>query len=194
MEALDEQFWANRYQANETGWDLGAPSTPLKEYINSLTNKDLTILIPGAGNAYEAEYLWLQGFKNVHVIDIAQPPLQNLLERVEGFPAAQAIYGDFFTHAGSYNLILEQTFFCAINPSLRAAYAKQMHSLLAPGGILAGVVFNAVLNDDKPPFTGFADDYKQYFDPYFTYLRYEACTNSIAPRAGREWFIELQKK
>lgn len=194
MVELNEQTWSNRYRENNTGWDLGGPSTPLKEYIDSLTDTSLTILIPGAGNAYEAEYLWLQGFTNTHVIDIAKEPLDNLLERVPGFPAAQAIHGDFFTHQGQYDLVLEQTFFCAISPSLRQAYAQQMHKLLKPGGKLAGVVFNTPKNTDQPPFGGTADEYKNYFNPYFEYSIYEACRNSIKPRNGQEWFMVLERK
>ena len=53
-----EEYWTNRYQNNDAAWDLGAPSGPLKEYIDQLNNKELHILIPGAGNAYEAEYLF----------------------------------------------------------------------------------------------------------------------------------------
>ena len=59
---LNENFWNNKYINNETGWDLKAPSTPLKEYIDQLENKNIRILIPGCGNAYEAEYLLKQGF------------------------------------------------------------------------------------------------------------------------------------
>mgnify|MGYP000899644145 FL=1 len=59
-----EQYWSKRYLKNQTGWDIGAPSRPIKTYIDQLDNRDLKILIPGAGNSYEAEYLLKQGFKN----------------------------------------------------------------------------------------------------------------------------------
>ena len=91
-------FWANRYEDNMTGWDIGAPSTPLVKYFDQLADKQLKILIPGAGNAYEAEYLWSQGFSNVHVLDIAPQPLAALQKRVPDFPAAQLIQANFFEH------------------------------------------------------------------------------------------------
>ena len=191
---LNEDFWSARYREGQAGWDLGGPSIPLKEYIDGVTDKSVKILIPGAGNAHEAEYLWQQGFTNTNIIDLAIEPLDNFKSRVNGFPDAQAIQGDFFEHQGQYDLILEQTFFCAINPSLRGAYAKQMAALLKPGGKLVGVLFNAPKNTDQPPFGGTAEEYKTYFDPYFEYSIYEACRNSIKPRSGQEWFIELVKK
>jgi len=56
-------YWENRYQNQQTGWDIGEISSPLKAYIDQLEDKSIKILIPGAGNAYEAEYLFLNGFK-----------------------------------------------------------------------------------------------------------------------------------
>lgn len=191
---LNEDFWSTRYREGSDAWDLGGPSTPLKEYIDGLTDKSLKILIPGAGNAYEAEYLWNQGFINTHIIDLAKEPLDNFKSRVKGFPESQAIQGDFFELQGQFDLVLEQTFFCAISPTLRTAYAKQMAAILKPGGKLVGVLFNAPKNVDHPPFGGTAEEYKTYFDPYFEYSIYEACRNSIKPRMGDEWFIELVRK
>lgn len=63
MEDLTNQYWNSRYINNDFGWDLGSISPPLKEYFNQLTNRNLKILIPGAGNSYEAEFLFNNGFK-----------------------------------------------------------------------------------------------------------------------------------
>jgi methyl halide transferase len=57
MKKDTENYWTNRYETASTGWDLGEPSMPLKTYIDQLENTAIKILIPGAGNAYEAEYL-----------------------------------------------------------------------------------------------------------------------------------------
>jgi len=32
----EENYWTQRYQEDNTGWDIGHPSTPLKEYIDQL--------------------------------------------------------------------------------------------------------------------------------------------------------------
>ncbi|MFY7944514.1 MAG: SAM-dependent methyltransferase, partial [Crocinitomicaceae bacterium] len=102
---LNQKYWSERYENNETGWDVGSPSTPLKEYIDQLIDKNLKILIPGCGNAYEAEYLFNLGFKNVFVIDLSPIPLNNLKKRIPDFPDSNLIEGDFFGHVGSYDLI-----------------------------------------------------------------------------------------
>jgi len=72
-------YWSTRYDEARTGWDIGYPSTPLKTYIDQLTDKNTRILIPGAGNAHEAAYLFEKGFLNTVILDIS-PLICHLLE------------------------------------------------------------------------------------------------------------------
>lgn len=189
---LDESYWQNRYESAETGWDAGAITTPLKNYFDQLTNKDMDILIPGGGNSHEAEYLFNLGFRNITVIDIAQAPLENLKRRVPAFPTIHLLHQNFFDHSGKYDLIVEQTFFCALDPALRANYAKKMLELLKPGGKLSGLLFDDPLQDrNPPPFGGSMDEYRTYFEPYFRFKVFESSYNSIPPRKGKELFMIL---
>jgi methyl halide transferase len=191
---FDSEYWTERWNAGQTGWDIGHASTPLTAYIDTLTDQELRILIPGGGNGYEAEHLWKKGFRNVHLLDFAAPALDHFAARNPDFPAEQLHCTDFFTHEGTYDLVLEQTFYCALDPSLRDAYVAHMHSLLAPGGILAGVLFDFPLTEEGPPFGGSESEYRARFASGFEVLRLARCTNSIPPRAGRELFIELRRK
>jgi methyl halide transferase len=196
---LTENYWSNRYKDQSTGWDIGYPSEPLKGYIDQLTDKNVHILIPGAGNAYEAEYLYAQGFKNVFVMDISAIPLQNFKDRNPNFPNEQLIEADFFKHTGQYDLILEQTFFCSFEPTKenRQLYGKKMAQLLNPNGKLVGVWFDIPLiegNMDKRPFGGSKKEYLEYLTPYLTTKVFETCYNSIVPRAGQELFGIFVKK
>lgn len=194
MTTLNEQYWNNRYETKATGWDLGQVSPPLQAYIDQLVDKNLRILIPGCGNGYEAAYLVQQGFTNITVLDIAPLLVAELQKQFTNEPSIKIIAGDFFVHQGKYDLILEQTFFCAIDPSLRPAYAKQMHQLLAPGGKLVGVLFSREFEAAGPPFGGKAEEYMAYFEPHFLPLVFEPCYNSVQPRAGNELFVILQRK
>jgi len=190
---LNKDFWENKYANQDTGWDTGGITDPIKTYIDRLKSKELSILIPGAGNGYEAEYLHQNGFKNVDVIDLANHPLLNLKTRVPNFTDSQLIQGDFFELDKKYDLILEQTFFCALDPALRPAYAKKMSELLHSGGKLAGVLFDFALSETGPPFGGSREEYLQYFEPYFKIKTLEKCYNSIKPRMGNELFIIFEK-
>lgn len=191
MEHLSEEFWANRYESGMTGWDLGEVSPPIKAYIDQLTDKSIRILIPGCGNGYEAEYLWSQGFQHIHVVDLAKEPLENLKQRCPEFPENQLHHGDFFEHINAYDLILEQTMFCAIDPNLRQSYADKVHELLQSKGRLVGVLFNRDF-DGGPPYGGNKEEYLTYFSA-FESIFMEPCYNSIAPRQGSELFVRIGK-
>lgn len=194
MHDLSSSYWNDRYIHNDFAWDIGSVSTPLKEYIDQLTNKELKILIPGAGNAHEAEYLYNLGFKNIYVLDFALKPLENIKARIPELEESHLLQEDFFNHSGQYDLILEQTFFCALNPSLRKRYVAHMLELLKPSAKLAGVMFDDVLNTDQPPFGGSPKEYKELFTAPFHIAKIERCYNSIKPREGRELFVIFQKQ
>lgn len=190
---LGETYWDNQYKANSTYWDLGEVSPPLKAYINQLTNKNVRILIPGCGNTYEAEYLLQQGFTDITVIDIAPTLVANLKERFTSNLNIKIILGNFFEHEGIYDLILEQTFFCALNPFFRKNYVVKMYELLAPAGKLVGVLFNRKFEKKGPPFGGLKSEYEPLFRKYFDLIFFENCNNSFVKRADTELFINLQK-
>ncbi|MCW5906425.1 MAG: methyltransferase domain-containing protein [Chitinophagales bacterium] len=192
---LDREFWDKHWRDNQTGWDMGAVSPPLKEYIDQLDAKDIAILIPGCGNTYEAEYLLQNGFTNVTVIDIS-PTLTAALQQKFGEAVGRTIHivcGDFFELNNAFDLILEQTFFCALSPKLRLKYVMKMHSLLKPGGKLVGLLFNKQFEQEGPPFGGTAQEYEMLFAPYFRFKTFEECRNSHPKRKGSELFINFVK-
>jgi len=189
---LNQEYWDSHYKANTTGWDLGNVSPPIKSYIDTLEDKNTSILIPGCGNSYEAEYLLNQGFTNVTVIDIAPTLVKNLRLKFENNPNINVVLGDFFEHEGKYDLIIEQTFFCALPPTMRKQYVVKMHQILSENGKLAGLLFNKNF-DSGPPFGGSQAEYELLFADRFHFLKMELCHNSMVKRANNELFIEFQK-
>ena len=190
----DENFWNSRYESGQTGWDIGEVSVPLREYADQLKNKSARILIPGCGNAYEAAYLSSAGFSNITLLDLSGV-LMNKLEKIfNSDKNISLVTQDFFEHEGSYDIIIEQTFFCAIDPSMREAYAEKMKTLLSDKGTLAGVLFNKEFENQGPPFGGSEEEYRNLFSRHFHINILEKCRNSIAPRNGGEVFINLKPK
>lgn len=190
-----KQFWNTRYETGETGWDVGFVSTPLKNYFDTLTQKDQHILIPGCGNAYEAQYLLDQGFSNITLIDIAPLVVERLQKRFEGQAGIKVICDDFFSHSEPYDLIIEQTFFCALPPVLRPNYVKHMHTLLNPTkGKLAGLLFDKIFDKEGPPFGGTKLEYVDLFKILFTFVTLNQAMDSIAARAGTELFFVAEPK
>lgn len=193
---LNREYWQQRYLEGKTGWDLGAVTPPVAAYVDQLSRKDLKILIPGAGNGYEAEYVYGKGFRDLKVLDVAPFPLEKLRERLPAeFSETNLIQTDFFEfREGPFDLVLEHTFFCSLPPDLRPLYAEKMAGLLKPGGKLAGLLFDFPLTDAGPPFGGSREEYLKLFEPLFRIRTLERARNSIPPRAGRELFFIFEKK
>jgi len=193
-DTLDSAFWESHYQQENKPWDLGAVSPALKQYVDQITDRNLRILIPGAGSAYEAIYLHRQGFTQVFVCDWAPSAFDYLRREAPDFPEAHLLVADFFKLELQVDLILEQTFFCAISPTLREQYAEKIATLLADGGKLAGLLFAFPFEQEGPPFGGTRAEYERLFAPHFEIIHLATSEASIKPRAGRELFIELQKR
>lgn len=190
-----KEFWDQRYLNRNMGWDIGEVSSPLKAYIDQLPSKDLKILVPGAGNGYEVAYLFEKGFHAVYALDISDMPFVNFKRENPDFPREQLLVGDFFElQQMKFDLILEQTFFCALQPELRENYAEKMRSLLKEGGILAGLFFDFPLKEGGPPYGGHIEEYRSLFSRYFEIKTLERAYNSIPPRQGSELFFIFEKK
>lgn len=197
--AFDATYWQARYATpGRAQWDAGRITPPLQAYFDQLpAGAQPRILIPGAGRAYEAEYLHRQGFRHVVVADLAPAPLAELAARVPDFPAENLWLADFFALAPTeqFDLLIEQTFFCALAPAQRRAYARQCARLLRPGGKLVGLLFETEFaGATEPPFGGTRTEYRAYFEPYFNFVHFDTATNSLPARRGRELFICLRKR
>jgi thiopurine S-methyltransferase len=189
---MEHEFWKTRYETNQTGWHLNQVSPPIQAYVSQLVDKDLRILIPGAGFGHEADFLFENGFSNVVVLDFVQEALNRIQERNPEQAKEHFVCGDFFAHEGEYDLILEQTLFCAINPLRRTEYAQKCASLLVDCGKFVGVLFNRDF-EGGPPFGGNLTEYEHHFSPYFKSLSMKTCHNSIEPRLGSELFVKFIK-
>ena len=191
--SLDSNYWNNRYEGNEMGWNIGYANSIHVDYVLEHCKPDSRILIPGAGKAYEAAALYKKGYKNVFALDFAPEVKEIFLEENPDFPENQYLVEDFFEHNETYDVILEQTFFCAIHPSLRSQYTEHVYHLLKEGGLLYGVLFNFE-KLDGPPFGGTKKEYRALFQEKFNILKLEQSVNSIPERAEKELLLEILKK
>jgi SAM-dependent methyltransferase len=190
---LNKEYWENRYIENNIPWDAKTITTPLREYIDQIEDNTKSILLPGAGNGYEFDYLIEKGFTKTTVIDIAGKPLEAIMQRNPPYKN-NLIEIDFFEHDAQYDLIIEQTFFCALHPELREKYVEKMQALLKPKGKIVGLLFQFPLTEAGPPFGGSQEEYKELFAPYFTIKTLEKAHNSIKPRKDKELFFIFEKK
>ncbi len=148
--------WDEKYRKGEVFWNKGAPSPPLKEYLDRhpVTGR---VLVPGCGHGHEVALAVACGLDAVG-LDIAPT----------GVAAARALYpqlaerfvtGDLFDPPaemrGAFDVVLEHTCMSGLHPSLRADYRRGIDLTLRRGGLLIGVWFiNPDLDpgDEGPPF------------------------------------------
>ena len=187
---FDLSFWDKQYQKDQTPWDMRQVSPPLKAYFDQIKEKRKDILIPGCGNSYEAHYLQDQGFTSLTLVDISEVLMKRLHDHFGD--TLQLITANFFDLAGQFDLIIEQTFFCALDPALRPAYIEKTFELLRPGGKLVGLLFDRDFQGG-PPFGGHLDEYAALLGKKFAIHTLAPCYNSIKPRAGTELFFIVVK-
>lgn len=101
---------------------VGVITSTVKEYFDQLNDKTIKILIHGCGNSYETEYLFENKFINTYVVDYSEQALSNFSKRVPSFSKSKLLSNDFFNVQGKFDLIINETFFCAIDKNRRSDY------------------------------------------------------------------------
>ncbi len=187
-----EKYWSDRYQQNNTQWDIGYASPPIVDAVMEINNKKTKILFPGCGLGYEAEFLWRNGYTNLYICDLSALPLKAFQKRVPDFPESQLIHGDFFAIRDKFDLIMEQTFFCALPPQVRPQYVAHCATILRKGGEIKGVMFAVEFEKTGPPFGGDKAQYTDLFEAKFEIVKIEICQNSIPERMGNELSIQFK--
>ena len=191
MTQLSAKYWEQRYVDKNTGWDVGDVVPQWKAFFKDFraSDKGKRILVPGAGLGHEVEYLHRTGFQDVHILDWSSSAIESFQQRLPTFPSTHCHVGDFFEHSGQYDMIVEQTFFCAIDFKLRDQYVLAVDNLLAEEGQWAAMLFNMRFDGEGPPFGGSIDEYIDLFRGVFKELVIDENPISIDPRKGREVFM-----
>jgi hypothetical protein len=190
---LSGEYWEQRHVSGDTPWDIGGPSPALRKFYDTIEDRSLRVLIPGAGHAHEAKSLLELGFTNITVCDISSTAMIQLQVLLPADGRVTFYTGDFFTMEGQFDLIVEQTFFCALDPSYREAYVTKMADLLSENGMLAGLLFATQFAKEGPPFGGSIEEYRDLFTCKLHILKMKMCSDSIPQRLGNEVFFVCKK-
>ena len=114
-------------------------------------------LVPGCGRGYAVAALARAGYDatGLDIAPTAAAAANEYLasgaeEGIEGLPC-RVEAADFFDYTGSFDLIYDCTFLCAIQPEERSSWAQKMDELLTPEtGELVTLIFPVA----SPPYTG----------------------------------------
>ena len=197
-------FWVDLYARGQDGWDLGAPSPPLATWLAQggrfpgTAGDAARVAVPGCGRGHDVRLLARQGYR-VTGFDFADAAIAEAraLVRADGVEAAFE-QRDIFTlaadHGGAFDALWEYTCFCAIDPDRREEYARLVHALLRPGGILLGCFFPLREGTDGPPFPVSRPEIERVLAPWFDVLEAGPPAESVEQRRGLEWLVRARRR
>ncbi len=191
------QFWEDIYLEEDAGWDLDGPTPVFDKIADDLTPGKLCII--GCGRGYDAIMFAQKGF-DVTAIDFA-PSAINAVKSLalESKVSVNTFECDFFELSkeweNTFDYVIEQTCFCAINPSRRMDYEAVVKRMLIAGGKLIGLWFplDKSLKEEGPPWGTTIDEVKSIFNHDWKIEKEEFPELSIEPRKGREKLIIFKK-
>ncbi|MCS6999846.1 MAG: methyltransferase domain-containing protein [Bacteroidota bacterium] len=199
------QYWSARYRSGDTPWDLGGETPALAALLDRIDFPRPTefyqprVLVPGCGYGHDALMLAQRGYR-VTAVDFAPEPIEYLRQTARlAEVKLEALCCDIFdlpTLRGSvFDIVLEYTCYCAIDPKRRSEYATTLAQLIVPNGIVAGLFFP--LDDlprSEPPFTVREEEVRHQFEAAgFVLVDSWIPLESHPARAGRERLMLFRK-
>ncbi len=156
------------------------------------------VAVPGAGRGHDARLLARRGHR-VTAFDFSEAAVAE----ARRLAAAEAVEltverRDVFTlprdHAGAFDGVWEYTCFCAIDPDRRDEYARVLHTILRPGGLLLACFFPLRDGIDGPPFPVSRADIERVLAGRFTVLEAGPPPRSVERRRGLEWLVRARRE
>ena len=192
-----QEDWQRHYDEGDLGWDLGQVSPPFIRLFESNIILPGKTLVPGCGRGHEVIYLTENGFE-VTAVDYSSGAVNHLKSTVqERKLKCKVLHMDFFgidyAHNGVYDLLIEQTFFCAISPKQRPSYVSTVARALKQGGMLAGLFYHTG-KEGGPPFNTTREDILKHFSDSFEIQQLSKSEDSAEQRKNKEWLVILVKK
>ena len=191
------QFWEDIYLKDDAGWDLGE-STPVFDKISDALPLG-KICIIGCGRGYDAVMFAQKGFE-VTAIDFAPSAISTLQSLASGAGVMiNIVETDIFLLTSQFSCefdyVIEQTCFCAINPSRREEYEQLVKTIIKPNGKLIGLWFplDKPMDDGGPPWGTTISEVKSIFYDGWKIEKEEFSELSILPRKNREKLIIFKR-
>lgn len=194
-ELSEKDLWSKRYTDKDMGWDMGQPSPSLVWAVDKLKLPKMRIAVLGSGVGHDAFYLSEKGHK-VTGFDFSSEAIAQAQVKYPANENLQWVCHDVFQMADSYrqsfDLIVEHTCFCAIDPVRRQELVSVWKDILTEEGQILGVFF-VMPKSYGPPYGATEQEIyerlEKNFRPNF-WLRSRA---SHPRRLGRELIVLCRK-
>lgn len=138
------EFWNEFYISQNTPWDLGEASPVLKQALLQLKLPRQRVLVLGAGRGHDAAEIARAGHV-VTAVDISEPAKKDFLSKYSNVRDLTYVVADAFDLPAhfyqSFDLVIDHTFFVAIEPRRRSEVVQVWKKALVPGGHLLAIFF-----------------------------------------------------
>lgn len=197
QDEYSQEDWQGHYESNDLGWDLGEVAPPFVKLWQEEKFPVGKVLVPGCGRGHEVVFLAENGFE-VTAVDFSEGAVTYLKKSLKKRKLkGRVLYQDFFSlddsHNGIYDMVLEQTFFCAISPRQRRDYVLNVSRILKPEGMLIGLFYHTE-KKGGPPYNTTREDIESHFSKNFVIQQLAKTSLSAEQRKGKEWLGILKKK
>lgn len=191
------EFWEQKYQADEAGWNIKSATPAFLDILeNPILAECKKILVLGCGFGYDAVAAAKKGFE-VTAIDISSTAiLQAKKIADEENVKINFILDDLFLFDENvkYDIIYDYVMYCAINPDKRKEYSEKVSSLLNTNGLFLSIFFPVENKIGGPPFGVDMNEVENLFGKNMELFLSTTEIRSIKPRAGREHLQIYRKK
>ncbi|XP_031473360.1 probable thiocyanate methyltransferase 2 [Nymphaea colorata] len=183
--------WNKCYEDGVIPWDLGQATPLVVHLVQSGSLPKGRGLVPGCGTGYDVVEM-ASPERYVVGLDISEKAMARSRELFSSVPNVDNftfVAADFFNWktTESFDFIFDYTFFCAIDPSMRSAWAKRMHELLTVDGELIILMFPVDDHSGGPPFKVSVEAYDEVLRALgFEVIKVEDNEYAVESRKGRE--------
>lgn len=190
------EFWTPYYLEEAQPWAIEEPCPPVFNWLKAQPDWPRgRVLVPGCGLGLEPQEWARQGFEVVGM-DFS-PKAIELAKARDTDKSVDYRVGDILNPPeelrGQFDMVFEQTCYCAIDPRDRPRYRRSVIELLKPGGWLVGVFYQG-RHEESPPFAITLEEVRQDFEQAFRIERLELAQDSVERRKDQEWFAVFQKE
>jgi SAM-dependent methyltransferase len=189
----DAAFWEHLYRDEEASWELGRAAPPLAMYFAGHRPEGARVLVVGCGRGHEARMLAERG-ASVVAIDISTRAIAAARAATpDGASVEFRVHDLFVPLAERFDLVVEHTCFCAIDPERRDEYVDRTADALVPGGRLVGL-FYVHEKPGGPPHTTDEKELRARFGRRFVIESLEDAEGSALAREGQELLGEFVRR
>jgi SAM-dependent methyltransferase len=187
----DPKFWDAAYDEKRDGWELGDVAPPIARALREMRGPGRAIVF-GCGRGHEVRAAARAGFDVVGV-DFAAQPIEDAARMTPADLAKHVTWrrADIFAQGdeGTFDLLVEHTSYCAIDPKRRDEWIRVARKVLKPGGTLLGL-FYAHDRPGGPPYATTREDARAALERNgFRIERAETPEDSIERRRGNEFLV-----